>query len=315
MALWTYLLKPLLPWVARFALALALSLAVAWGAGRAFIHRAEPDASGVLPPGVPGRAIDLDGRAVHVVQSGAGDPVVLLHGFAGSTYDWEERVLPLLASSHRAIAVDLLGMGFSARADDLPYGYDLWTRQVLSLLDELGIARATLVGHSLGGAVATLVAGEHPDRVARLVLVAPAVPMARSERSWFFRLLEIPGPGELLLGRLDHLPNLPGFSDAYRARARQAFVRRGTRAALLAYLRHGRDTERLARAYRGVAAPTLVVHGVDDDSVPLAAVRRAVPAIANVTLLPMGGVGHWIMRDEPDRLVGVIRTFLAEHPG
>ena len=311
-AIWRHVLRPLLPWLGRLVLALLASLAIAWTFGTLFIHRAEPDSGDVLPDDVAGRLVRAGGRVVHVVDEGAGEPVILVHGFAASTLDWEPDVVPALARSHRVVALDLLGMGFSARDDDLAYGWDLWSRQVVDVMDALGIARASLVGHSLGGAVTAIVAGEHPDRVAKLVLAAPLVPLEQSEGAWFFKLLEIPGVGEMMLGTTDHLPATPGFSDAYVARARAIFRRRGTRQALLAYVRHGRDTPRLVAAYRGIVAPTLVVAGTADDVVPYTAVRRWTPAIASALLLPIGDGGHWMVRDRPGRVVEAIGDFLDD---
>jgi pimeloyl-ACP methyl ester carboxylesterase len=316
MAIWRYLLRPLLPWLARLAVAALASLAVAWVAGTLLIRRAEPDLDAALPDGVPGRMIAAGGHQVHVLEVGRGEPpVVLVHGFASSTFDWEEAVLPTLARSHRVVAFDLLGMGFSERVEGLPYGFDVWSRQVLDVLDALGIPRATLVGHSMGGAVASIVAGEHPDRVERLVLVAPLVPLEQSERAWFFTVAEIPGAGELMLGMTDRLPRLPGFSDDYLARARTAFRRRGTRHGLLRYLRHGRDVPRLIAAYRGIRAPTLIVAGPVDDVVPFAATRRWAPAIHDALVLPLEGVGHWVMRDQPRALTNAIEDFLGRRDG
>src|SRR5512138_64942 len=161
MAIWRHLLRPLLPWLARFAIAALLALGVFWIAGTLLIRRAEPVDGTALPNGVAGRMIAAGGRQVHVVEApqevSDGEPIVFVHGFAGSTFDWEEGVMPALAASHRVIAFDLLGMGFSERPDGFAYGFDAWRRQVVDVLDALGLARATLVAHSLGGAVASIV--------------------------------------------------------------------------------------------------------------------------------------------------------------
>jgi pimeloyl-ACP methyl ester carboxylesterase len=311
MAVWRFLIRPLLPWLGRLAVALVASFAVAWIAGTLFIRRAEPDPGTALPDGVPGRLILAGDRQVHVVEAGSGEPVILVHDFASSTLDWEEAILPALATSHRVIAIDLLGMGFSQRADDLDYGFGLWSRQIVDVMDALGIARASVIGHSLGGAVAAIVAGEHPDRVEKLMLIAPLVPLEQSERPWFSRLLEIPGVGEMMLGTTDHLPRLSGVSDAYRARARTILLRRGTRSALLTYSRHGRDLPRLVAAYREIRAPVLVVAGTADDVVPLVAIRQWTPAIHDALMLPIEGAGHWVMRDEPEKVRKVLAEFLA----
>jgi pimeloyl-ACP methyl ester carboxylesterase len=298
-------------WLVRLGVVVALAVGLAWIAGTLLVRRAESEPGGTLPAGVAGRLVAAGGHLVHVVEAGDGDPVLLVHGFAGSTFDWEEHVLTPLARSHRAIAIDLLGMGFSERADGFAYGYDLWAAELGAVLDALGIARATVVGHSLGGAVASIFAGEHPERVDRLVLVAPLVPLEQSERAWFFKLAEMPGVGEVLLGTTDHLPELPGFDAAYHARAHEIFRIRGTRGALLTYLRHGGDPARLVAAYQHIEAPTLVVAGTADDVVPHAAVRRWAPAIPDALVLPLDGVGHWIMRDAPERLLDALETFRA----
>ena len=311
MAIWRHLLRPLLPWLWRILAAVVASLVIAWVAGTVLIARREVDPGGLLPANIPGRMIVAGGRQVHVVEAGQGEPVLLVHGFAGSTFAWEEAVLPALAASYHTIAVDLLGMGFSARPSDLAYGYEAWSRQIVDVMDALALPRAALVGHALGGAITAIVAGDHPDRVSKLVLVAPLVPLEQAERPWFFKLLEIPGVGEMMLGTTDHLPNLPGFSETYQSRARRIFRLRGTREALLTYVRHGRDSPRLVAAYRTIEAPTLVVAGTADDIVPYAAVKRWAPAIHDALVLPVSGAGHWLMRDEPTRVSAAIADFIS----
>lgn len=311
--IWRKIIRPLLPWLGRLLVAAVGLLALAYAAGLVLIARGETEPGGVLPAGVPGRLLTAGGNLVHVVEAGDGPPVVLVHGFAGSTMDWEGPIMDGLARAHRVVALDLLGMGFSARGD-LEYGWDLWAVQVVAVMDALAIPRAAIVGHSLGGAIATLVAAEHGDRVEKLVLVAPLVPLERSERAWFFTLAEIPGVGELMLGTADHLPRLPGFDEAYHARADEIFRIRGTRAALLRYQRHGRDTPRLAAAYRRIETPTLVVHGTADEIVPYAALRRSATSIDGALVLPLDGVGHFVMRDEPARLLAALGDFLDGAP-
>jgi pimeloyl-ACP methyl ester carboxylesterase len=146
--------------------------------------------------------------------------------------------------------------------------------------------------------------------VERLVLLSPLVPMESSERSWLFTLAAIPGVGETMFGAVDHLPTMPGFSDAYRERARAVFRRAGTRRALLRYARRGRDEARLFATYRHIVAPTLLVYGTKDDLVPWTATRRTAPAIRDVLVLPIEGAGHWLMRDERARVLEAIAAFL-----
>lgn len=102
------------------------------------------------------------------MQVGDGPPLVLLHGLAGSG-QWWERNLPALASSFKVTSIDLPGFGSSDRSTRLIL--DEVPAQVAALMGELGIERAHVMGHSMGGLVAGGLAAEHPERVDRLVLV------------------------------------------------------------------------------------------------------------------------------------------------
>jgi len=304
----TKLIRPLIRWAAVAAGALLVGLGILWGAGRFLIARAEPVDVVALPAGVPGRLLTVDGKAVHVVERGDGAPVVLVHGFAGNTTEWEDTVLARLAAGRRVIAVDLFGMGFSARLDDTVYDYGLWANQLVGLLDVLGIERADFVGHSLGAAVLAVLAAEHPERVDRLVFVGPLVPLADEELATEIEALHVPGVGEAGLGWIE-LADHPAATASYRERSRQAFRIAGTRDALLSYVRDGEDFARLYDAHARIQAPVLVIHGEDDDMVPWTAVRRAAPRIPHVTVLPLDG-GHFPHREHTERVAAAVAEFL-----
>src|SRR6476661_2133038 len=97
------------------------------------------------------RFVRVGEQLVHVEQAGQGEPVVLLHGFGASTYSWR-KVIPALSASHRAVAIDLNGFGYTERPKDLAaYTREGQAALVLGVLDALGIDRAHFVGHSYGG--------------------------------------------------------------------------------------------------------------------------------------------------------------------
>jgi pimeloyl-ACP methyl ester carboxylesterase len=112
----------------------------------------------------------LSGVALHYVTAGAGEPVVLLHGWPSTWYEWRH-VIPLLATRHRVIAPDLRGLGDSSRPVD---GYDKKTmaadiRELLS--DTLGLTTWHLVGHDWGGPVAFALAAAHPQAIRTLSIL------------------------------------------------------------------------------------------------------------------------------------------------
>ena len=121
--------------------------------------------------GLEARYEIVDGHRLRYVRAGSGPAVVLVHGFASSLYTWKD-VIPALAAGHDVVALDLPGFGQSDQPADL--SFEDFPRAVLGLMDLLGIGKATLVGNSMGGATAAVVAAERPERVQALVLIDAA---------------------------------------------------------------------------------------------------------------------------------------------
>jgi pimeloyl-ACP methyl ester carboxylesterase len=286
-------------------LAIGAAALFAWVVTRERIDGAD------LPADVPGRLVSVGGRRVHVVERGEGPALLLVHGFGASTADYEEHVQGPLAKSHRAIAVDLFGFGWSERSDAFRYDLALWSDQLAGTLDALGVARASVVGHSMGGAVAAFFAAHHPDRVDRLVLADALYPLEPSEIPPIFRALRIPIVGETLLA-LSNDPSAPGCSPAYRERARAWYRIRGTRRAFLRYVRDPDRPAELTAAYPRITARTLILHGSADAFVPFAAMERFAPAFPTSRVVPIAGGGHFLLRDAPDPFVREVDAFLAE---
>ncbi|WP_084655604.1 alpha/beta fold hydrolase, partial [Nocardia altamirensis] len=116
--------------------------------------------------------LSLDGGDIHIRQDGprTTSALLLIHGFATSTHSWDPLV-PLLIGKHRVIRIDLLGHGRSAKPAGGGYEITEQASRVGAALDQLGVERAVIVGHSTGGSVATAVAEQRPDRVCALVLI------------------------------------------------------------------------------------------------------------------------------------------------
>lgn len=295
----------------RILIGLCLLVGVLALLGPGLIAWREPDDGRRLPAGVPGRLIEVDGRQVHVVEAGVGPTVLLVHGFGASTQDFEQFVFEPLAQTRHVVAVDLYGFGWSERRSDFAYGWTLWSDQLAHTLDALGIEQATVIGHSMGGAVATVFAARYPDRIERLVLADSFYPLDPSERPLVFSLLQVPILGELMLGASEHT-SPAGFSDDYVARAVLWNRIRGTRQAALQYVRDTTKLDELASAYPSVSARTLVLHGTADAFVPIAAMQRWAPRIADAQVVTLSGGSHFILRDRADDFLNEVRRFLAE---
>lgn len=116
----------------------------------------------------------VNGTSIHFLMAGSGPPMVLIHGWLGSSYHWR-KIMPLLAVEHTVVALDVRGYGES----DKPYsGYDGRTivSDLLGMFDQLGLEKPIVVGHDMGALPALLLAAEHPERVSGLVYVDEPLP-------------------------------------------------------------------------------------------------------------------------------------------
>jgi len=271
----------------------------------------------------PDSLLEIEGQRVHVVDRGAGEPLVLLHGFGASTLLWEG-VIPELARSRRVVAIDLNGFGWTER----PSARDAYTlagqeRLVLGVADALGFERFDLAGHSYGGAISLFLASRHPERVRSLTLVDSAMPAYASQRrrrrfgSRTLAAIYIRTIG--LTARRVHA----GLTEAYAddARVTEELVR--------AYLERLR-VEGVVDAFYGLTAPddappvevdlgrlvlpTLFVWGEADELVSAADGRAAAARIPGAKFLALPGCGHNPMEECPRAFLDAVEPFLAELP-
>jgi pimeloyl-ACP methyl ester carboxylesterase len=247
-----------------------------------------------------------DGRLkIRVLSAGDGDPVVFLHGAGGLFWD---PFLDSLAAAHRVIAPEHPGAGQSS---GLEHVEDLWDLVLYynEFLDTLGIGKATLVGHSFGGMVAAEIAATNPERVERLVLIAP-IGLWRDDHP----VPDISGmppenlPGLVLAdpqGPLAAMLPAPDPTDP-----EQLFTAAMTMASILQFIWPLPDKGLHKRLYR-VKAPTLVVWGAQDALVHPAYGDDFVAAIADARLEVIDGAGHLPQLEQPERTIGVVTKFLA----
>jgi len=120
-----------------------------------------------------GRFVDVPGASLHLVDRGTGPAILMVHGLGGQLRHFTYGVEKLLSNNFRVLAVDRPGSGHSIRHDGASASMESQADALIALLDKLGIAQATVVGHSLGGAISLMLAARHPHRVKALALVAP----------------------------------------------------------------------------------------------------------------------------------------------
>jgi len=124
-----------------------------------------------LPP--PGKFIDIDGSRIHYVESGSGQPILMIPGLGAQLRHLTYSMVDMLAKDYRVIAIDRPGAGNSTRPSGSSASVGTQADVVAKFIERMGLERPLIVGHSMGGAIALAVALEHPELARGLVLIAP----------------------------------------------------------------------------------------------------------------------------------------------
>lgn len=274
----------------------------------------------VLAP-AEGRFITVNGIRTFIQEFGPvdGEQVVLVHGFGASTYTWRHNAPALAEAGYRVLALDLVGYGLSDKNFDLDFSHPAQADFVADVMEAVGLERATLVGHSMGGSVIGHVAQRHPERVAALVFVDGAVREANSSG------------GGAILGIPVQLSSLAAFPPFQRwgriallyglTRERMAGVQltayyrkevvtpeveegylqvqkiKDWDLALLGVLRDsGRSA--LAQPLNTLTVPTLIIWGEQDSWIPLARGEALHAALPQSELIIIPNTGHLPMEED-----------------
>lgn len=269
--------------------------------------------------------LELHGDRVAFRDQGEGEVLLLIHGMAGSSETWRS-VIPPLAKKFRVIAPDLLGHGESAkpRTDYSLGAFAVWLRD---FLDELGVSRATVIGHSLGGGVAMQFVYQHPDYAQRLILISSGG--LGPDVGWVLRLLSAPG-AELVLPVIAPTPVL-SVGNKLRSWLRGAGIQspRGaelwnaysslsdgeTRQSFLKTLRsvvdyRGQAVSALNRLRLREELPVMAIWE-RDGIIPVDHAYAAHEARTDARLEVLPDVGHFAQVEAPMRVVELIEDFIA----
>jgi len=268
--------------------------------------------------GVEHRFVNAGGVRTHVALAGEGPPVLMLHGWPQHWYMWRD-VIPTVAPHARVIAPDFRGFGWSEVPED-GYEKDQLKRDVLAVLDELGVEDFYVAGHDWGGYVGFLLALDHPERVRALLAMNVLPPWPARDRkvaldAWRFLympFLSTPGLGGWL-GRTLGPRGLPEH-------AREAFASQlgGERA---------RATERLYRAFflrelpqllRGrysaadLRVPTRLIFGQRDVVITTRAVQDSAAQSDAIELELVADATHFVVDEKPELVADRLLSLLGQ---
>jgi len=286
-----------------------------------FIHETETiDAS--LREQVEGDFIALTDGYTHYEMEGEPDAetVVLVHGFSVPYFIWEPTFNALRRAGYRVLRYDLFGRGYSDRPK-ADYSLKFYAKQLHDLLNALQIeAPINLFGLSMGGPITATFTANHPERVKKLALFAPAggAPISFALPQ---RLLFVPGVGELLMGLFGKKTLIDGIAeDFYDPKLIEYFTTRyapqlkyrGFGRAILATMRGDAlgDSTAVYRRVGETGIPTLLVWGRDDQTVPYEQSRQVVASLKPARFETVENSGHIPHYENADEVNPIIFDFL-----
>lgn len=268
------------------------------------------------------RTVDVDGVATTYHDLGHGPTVLLLHGSGpgvSAGANWRG-VLPDLARQHRVVAPDLLGFGDTRAPTGHTFNLTSWMAHLTSFCAALGLQQVSVIGNSFGGALALRLAlGPEPivDRLVLMGSVGVQFPLTPGlNQVWGFR----PSPAAMreLLNLFSH--DRTRITDELAEVRLTAATRPGVQQAYASMFPAPRQAavDTLAvdeRSITNIRVPTLILHGRDDQVIPLATSLRLHQLIAPSQLHVFGQCGHWVQIEQRKRFLALVHDFLHEpHP-
>lgn len=265
-----------------------------------------------------GDLLDVSGAMLHVRDTGPRQAaaVILVHGFGSSLQTWDAWAT-VLEADHRVIRFDLPGSGLSPPDPSGSYVDGRSVQLMMALQDRLQLKSASVIGHSIGGRIAWTFAAQHPERVEKLVLVAPD-----GFASPGFAYNEAPKiPSALKLMRhvlpkpLVRINLAPAYADPatltddLTTRYHDLLLAPGARGAMLMRMQQTVLVDPLPLLGR-IRAPTLLVWGEQDAMIPIANSADYLASIGNARLVSIPRTGHLPQEEAPERAIGLVHDFL-----
>jgi pyruvate dehydrogenase E2 component (dihydrolipoamide acetyltransferase) len=261
------------------------------------------------------RDIEAGGRRLRVLDLGSGEgaPLVLVHGFGADLNAWMFNQ-PALAEGRRVVALDLPGHGGAEKqvgAGDV----DVFAAAVADVLDVLGLGRAHVVGHSMGGAIAIAVAGRHPERVASLTLLSAAGLGAEIDGAFIDGFVKAQRRREMqqVLAGLVHDPALISrvmIEETLRYK-RLDGVQAALEATARAWFPDARQAVDLRPGLAALTIPVQIIWGRDDRIIPVA---HAEALASKLPVRILADIGHLPQMEKAGEVNRLIARFVEEHP-
>jgi len=264
------------------------------------------------------KVMDMGNYKMHYINIGQGEPVVMVHGFADSTYSWHENIKTLLEAGFRVIFVDQPGHGRTEMPPE-PYIYFIENQasEILKLTNALQLERFNLVGQSLGGVITLYISFNYPQKLQKAIVINPPVfgpphrlaltyPGMAYLASAFagrwtlkFNLKSVyyddNKVDDILIDEYTRPTQKPGFWKMLSSLSNQCF---------------SSEFDRMSKNYHQTSMPLLIIWGEQDEWIPLEIASRLHEEIINSRLVTLRNCGHNSHQECSDRVNPIILEFL-----
>jgi 3-oxoadipate enol-lactonase len=248
--------------------------------------------------------VNVNGIQLAYERRGKGTPLVLLHGFPLDHHLWDE-VVPLLEDTFDIILPDLRGFGESTTVDS-PYSMDDYASDIAGLLDQLGIQKAAIVGHSMGGYAALAFVRRYPERVSGLGLVSSQVLADAPERKEG-RYKSAADVSENGIGSVVATMTPKFTADEELQSYARASMERQRPAAYIGALKAMAERADSTSLLSSFTLPVVVVHGDADALIPIDRAREVKDALHQVHLVEISGAGHMPMMEAKEKTAEALK--------
>lgn len=254
----------------------------------------------------------------HDHGNGAGTPILFIHGSGPGVTAWANwrGVIPTIAEHRRVIAPDMLGFGYTSCPPTKTLDLNAWVAQLIDLLNALDIPLVSVVGNSFGGAIALALADRYPDRIDRLVLmgaVGLSFPISPGlEKVWGYQpsisamqdlMHTFAYNHDLITDDLVAMRYTASIRDDVQSRFQQLFPEPRQKGVEMLALSKAALTK--------LPHQTLIIHGRDDQVIPLSVSERMLRLIPHADLHVFGECGHWVQIEKAQAFTDLLKNFLC----
>lgn len=262
----------------------------------------------------------IDGHKIAFREQGSGSPVILIHGIPTNSLMWRN-IIPQLAKTHRVIAPDLLNFGQSAKPESADVSINAQSHMLIKFMDALGVRRADVVAHDIGGGIAQLMAVSHPEKIRKLVLMDSVCfdswpipefePLQKPEAEVGMNLNDFVSMmrGLMPIGVYNKRVMTDELIEIYLApwsteNGKKAFFRNLRRL-------NKEYTQAIADELKHLPHQTLVMWGDKDPFQSPDYALQLAQTIPNAELVLIKDAGHWLIDEKPAEIGERINQFLG----